>query len=71
MYLLFRFGLVYLLIRFGLVYFCLGLVWCILFSQLIYNTPEEHPRISSGELLYLEKVNLLKKQQGAKTVKTT
>ncbi|XP_023338728.1 sialin isoform X2 [Eurytemora carolleeae] len=32
-----------------------GLVWCILFSQLIYNTPEEHPRISSGELLYLEK----------------
>ena len=30
-----------------------GLVWCFLFYVLIYSTPEDHPRITKGELEFL------------------
>eukprot|EP00092_Neocalanus_flemingeri_P024646 GFUD01026731.1.p1 GENE.GFUD01026731.1~~GFUD01026731.1.p1 ORF type:complete len:504 (+),score=120.85 GFUD01026731.1:68-1579(+) len=30
-----------------------GLLWCLMFYVLIYSTPEDHPRITKGELEYL------------------
>jgi len=30
-----------------------GIVWCILWFILAYNTPAEHPRISPAELDYI------------------
>lgn len=32
----------------------LGLLWCIMWSVLAYNTPQEHPRITNEELEYIE-----------------
>ena len=32
-----------------------GLVWCVVFSQLIYNSPFEHPNIAPEELSYIKK----------------
>jgi len=40
-----------------------GLVWCVVFSQLIYNSPFEHPNITPEELSYIRK--------GLKSIETT
>lgn len=41
------------------IYFCstsgtIGVLYCIMWYFLAYNTPAEHPRISPGELEYIE-----------------
>ena len=40
-----------------------GLVWCALFYVLIYSTPEDHPRITKGELEYLRGSEPVKKRK--------
>lgn len=40
-----------------------GLVWCALFYVLIYSTPEDHPRITKGELEYLRGSEPAKKRK--------
>ena len=47
-----------------------GLIWCLLFYILIYSTPEDHPRISKGELEYLKRKEKPKKQD-MKVIKRT
>ncbi|CAL4110503.1 unnamed protein product [Meganyctiphanes norvegica] len=42
---------------------CLSLLWCIMWFAFMYNTPEEHPRISAEELEFIK--------QGTSTEGTT
>jgi len=41
----------------------IGVIWAILWFFLVYNTPAQHPRISTEERDYIEKVLVKKTEQ--------